>query len=196
MISESDSIFSYQTPFDYNTYSIPSFLPSFISPDLEQVSSEVKELCGDSFSCLFDAVTTGVLSFANETLIFTNIVEEIMNNSVKTISCGFPNGTENGILNDCTFFAGSIVSITCNTGYYIAGPERLSCSEDGIWSNKFLCLKQSSSLAIISVAIIIIFFLICCLSGILLIILLKYHPKMGYKVYHGERQLKFLHKLS
>ena len=40
MINENSSLFTYQTPFDYNTYSNPSFLPSFISLNLSEVSPE------------------------------------------------------------------------------------------------------------------------------------------------------------
>ena len=139
MITENESLFSYQTPFDYNTYSQPSFLPSFISPNVTQVSQDVRDLCGDSISCLFDAVTTGKLSFANETLTFSNIVEDIMNRSVEITSCGFPSNVENAILNRYDFFAGNQIAVTCNPGYKLTGSGVIYCNQTGVWSGNFTC---------------------------------------------------------
>ena len=171
MITENESLFIYQTPFDYNTYSQPSFLPSFISPNLSEVSQEVRDLCGDSFPCLFDAVTTGMLSFANETQIFTNIVEEIMNRSVEIISCGFPSNVENATLNRYNFFAGNKIVVTCNPGYQLTGPDVIYCGEDGVWSGNFTCSLYSfpfPSLVLISLPI--LFFILLFIFILIMII--------------------------
>ena len=141
MITQNESLFSYQSPFDYNTYSQPSFVPSFISPNISEVSQEIRDLCGESLPCLFDAITTGMLSFANETLTFTKIVEEILNNSVATVSCGFPSDVENAVLNGSTFFAGNTISVNCISGYQVVGHTVPYCSEDGVWSGNFTCVK-------------------------------------------------------
>ena len=157
MINENTSLFTYQTPFDYNTYSNPSFLPSFISPNLSEVSPEIKSLCGDSFPCLFDAVTTGLLSFANETLTFTTIVEEIKNNSVKIITCGFPGAVENGVFNGSVYFAGNVIKISCNYGFALSGTDIIRCNEDGIWSDDLPVCRESENTTIL----IIIFASVC-----------------------------------
>ena len=132
---------------DYNTYSNPSFLPSFISPNLSEVSPEVRSLCGDSFPCLFDAVTTGLLSFANETLTFLTIVEEIKNNSVTLISCGFPNGSENGVLGGYYFLSGWYISLNCNPGYYPNYTQVLYCTKEGNWKGNPSCSLTPDSSA-------------------------------------------------
>ena len=88
MITQNESLFTYQSPFDYSTYSVPLFLPSFITPNISQVSQYIRNICNDSLPCLFDAVTTGMLSFANETLAFSNTVKEILSSSVQAPLCG------------------------------------------------------------------------------------------------------------
>ena len=99
----------------------------------------MRSLCGDSFPCLFDAVTTGMLSFANETLTFITIVEEIKNNSVRIISCGLPNGSENGVLGGYTFLPGWFISLTCNPGYYPNYTQIIYCSKEGNWKGNPSC---------------------------------------------------------
>ena len=139
MITQNESLFNYQSPFCYNTYSQPSFVPSFISPNISEVSQEIRDLCGDTISCLFDAITTGMLSFANETLTFSNIVDDIMDRSVEIISCGFPSNTEHATLNRYDFFAGNEIRVTCDPGYELIGPNVIHCNASGVWSGNFTC---------------------------------------------------------
>ena len=184
MVSEYESLFSYQTPFGYNSYSQPSFQPTFLSPDIEQVTSEVRELCGASFPCLFDAVNTGVLSFARETLTFTTLAEEIMNKSVKIISCGFPHKIKNAVLNGSEYFPGNTIAVACNQGYTLFGPNIIYCNTSGVWSGNFTCLLQPvyhSSLLLISIFLTLS--LIFCIFVTLILLLLTYlkTKKLSYK---------------
>ena len=64
LVIEQESIFTYISPFDCSTYYFPNFVPTFDVPDPRNVSQQIRDLCGDSVECLFDAVTTGSLSFA------------------------------------------------------------------------------------------------------------------------------------
>ena len=163
MINENSSLFTYQTPFDYNTYSNPSFLPSFISLNLSEVSPEVRSLCGDSFPCFFDAVTTGMLSFANETLTFITIVEEIKNNSVRIISCGFPGVVENGVFSDSIYFAGNMIRISCSDGFTISGTDTIRCNEDGVWSDSVpVCRESENTTILIIIFVFVSLFLFSC----------------------------------
>ena len=177
MINENSSLFTYQTPFDYNTYSNPSFLPSFISPNLSEVSPEVRSLCGDSFPCLFDAVTTGMLSFANETLTFLTIVEEIKNNSIKIISCGYPGAVENGEFNGSVYFAGNVIRVSCYDGFALSGADIIRCNDDGIWSGYSpVCrASESATILIITIVLVALILLTCFILslGIFLFLLLK-----------------------
>ena len=176
MVTENESLFSYQTPFDYNTYSEPSFLPTFLSPDIDMVSPEIRDLCGASFPCLFDAVNTGVLSFANETLISTTIAEEIMNKSIKIISCGFPRNNKNAVLNGSDYFPGITIAVACSQGYALFGPETIYCNASGVWSGNFTCLLQPvfySPLSIISIPILFTVFFISCVTIISILVLIK-----------------------
>ena len=177
MINENSSLFTYQTPFDYNTYSNPSFLPSFISPNLSEVSPAVRSLCGDSFPCLFDAVTTGMLSFANETLTFLTIVEEIQNNLVKIISCGYPGAVENGEFNGSVYFAGNVIRISCYDGFALSGADIIRCNDDGIWSDYLpVCrASENTTILIITIVLVALILLTCFILslGIFLVLLLR-----------------------
>ena len=133
MINEDESLFTYQPPFSFDFYSKPNFIPSFVIPDLQNITFEVEELCGNSFSCLYDAMTKGLLSFANETIQFNAIFEDILNNSRNIVSCGRPYSVENGSINETVFFAGNRIRIVCNTGYQINGSTELICGDDGEW---------------------------------------------------------------
>ena len=190
LVNESETLFSYQTPFDYYSYSQPSFQPTFLSPDINQVSSEVREICGTSFSCLFDAVNTGVLSFARETLNFTTIAEEIINKSVKIVSCGFPRNITNAVLNASDYFPGNTIAVGCNQGYTLLGPGIIYCNTSGVWSGNFTCSLQPvhrSFLPLFIISLILTLFLIFCISVILVLLSLKYlkfHRLSSKEVYN------------
>ena len=133
MVNEVESIFTYQSPFDHSFYSNPNFTPLFEIPELENIDPEVRELCGSSFSCLYDATTTGMLSFANDTMQFISLFGDVVNNSESIVSCGRPDSVENGRINGSVFFVGNQVNVICNSGYQLNGSAELVCTENGEW---------------------------------------------------------------
>ncbi|KAJ8037431.1 Sushi domain-containing protein 2 [Holothuria leucospilota] len=66
MIDENSTLFSYFPPYDYSSFAKPDFIPVLEYPDESNVSDDAKTLCGDCTPCLFDAVSTGSLSFAKK----------------------------------------------------------------------------------------------------------------------------------
>lgn len=147
LVAEKDSIFTYLSPYDYSTYYFPDFAPTFDIPDPSNVSQEIRDLCGDSFECVFDAVTTGSLLFANETLVASATFTAIQESSVKIVSCGFPGVVEDGEVHGLVYLVNDTVEITCNEGYYLKGSSILTCQADGLWSSDLpRCLKADSGL--------------------------------------------------
>ncbi|XP_038047435.1 sushi domain-containing protein 2-like [Patiria miniata] len=135
LVAPEESIFTYISPFDYSTYHFPEFSPTFEIPDLNEVSQEIKDLCGDSIECVFDAVITGSLSFANETLVVTVTITEVQKGLVKIVSCGYPGDVENGLLSGSVYFVNATVDVACDDGFTLKGSSRLTCLEDGQWSS-------------------------------------------------------------
>ena len=149
LVPEKDSIFTYISPYDYNTYYLPGFAPNFDIPDPSNVSQEIQDLCGDSFECIFDAVTTGSLLFANETLVASATFAKIQESSVKIFSCGFPGVVEDGEVHGLVYLVNDTVEITCHEGYYLEGSSILTCQADGLWSSDLpQCFKADSGLGI------------------------------------------------
>ncbi|XP_038044291.1 sushi domain-containing protein 2-like [Patiria miniata] len=135
LVAPEESIFTYISPFDYSTYHFPKFSPNFEVPDLNQVSQEIKDLCGDSMECVFDAVITGSLSFANETLVVTVTITKVQQGLVKIVSCGYPGDVENGLLSGSVYLVNTTVDVACDDGFTLKGSSKLTCLEDGQWSS-------------------------------------------------------------
>ncbi|XP_038056068.1 sushi domain-containing protein 2-like, partial [Patiria miniata] len=135
LVAQEDTIFTYISPFDYSTYHFPEFSPTFEVPDLDEVSQEIKDLCGDSIECVFDAVITGSLSFANETLVQESTIDEVQKGLVKIVSCGYPGDVENGSVSGSIYLVNATVDVACDDGFTLTGSSRLTCLEDGQWSS-------------------------------------------------------------
>ena len=58
----------------YDPYFIPSYQPTFSSPELQ---SEAEEICGDDALCLFDIAATGIVAVGISTLETSQELEEI-----------------------------------------------------------------------------------------------------------------------
>ncbi|XP_038055045.1 sushi domain-containing protein 2-like [Patiria miniata] len=135
LVAQEDSKFTYISPFDYSTYHFPEFFPTFKVPNLNEVSQETKDLCGDSIECVFDAVITGSLSFANETLVVESTITEVQKGLVKIVSCGYPGDVENGLLYGSVYLVNATVDVACEDGFILKGSSRLTCLEAGQWSS-------------------------------------------------------------
>ncbi|KAJ8038622.1 Sushi domain-containing protein 2 [Holothuria leucospilota] len=135
MLNATSSLFTYLPPNDFSTFNHPSFKPTMTFPDPDQVSNDIKGICGESNLCMFDAVSTGSTKFANDTLHDINTFDIIKNHSVKLITCGFPGRVSNGVFNGSVYLVGHRLSISCKEGFYLIGPADLVCSENGTWSS-------------------------------------------------------------
>ena len=134
LVTESDSIFEYISPFDYSTYNFPDFVPTFVIPDPNSVSQNIRDLCGDSIECVFDAVTTKSLTFAEETLAVSTTFEIIQKTADGVVNCGDPGEVPNGLVSGPPYFVDDTVEITCHQGYVLEGTATL-IQPDGSWSS-------------------------------------------------------------
>ena len=100
-------------------------------------------------------MTTGSLSFANETLLVTGILETIQIYSIKIVSCGFPGKVENGKINGSVYLENSTLRVTCDGGFYQQGSASLWCQGDGQWSSALpLCVEESKQINVVVVLLI------------------------------------------
>ncbi|XP_033106660.1 sushi domain-containing protein 2-like [Anneissia japonica] len=173
LVASEDSIFTYISPYDYTTYYFPEFTPTFDVPDLDVVSQEIKDLCGDSFECLFDAVTTGSLTFANNTRVVLATLDIIQKSSVKIISCGFPGDVENGQMFGHVYLVNSTVEVSCESGYVLEGSSSLTCHEDGRWSTDLPRCESSGKGLTIILAIVISTLIILAAACVAIVICLR-----------------------
>lgn len=147
ILEERNSLFTYFHPFNFNSFHVPSFTPYLEFPDPNNVSNDVVVLCGDSPPCLFDAVSTGSLSFANETRQEIRDLETVIGNSVKIVSCGFPGKVANGYTNGSVHLVGYNVTVICEEDFLLVGSSMMTCQEDGNWSSTLpTCNENFSSL--------------------------------------------------
>ncbi|PIK59662.1 hypothetical protein BSL78_03393 [Apostichopus japonicus] len=114
ILDTNTSKFTYLPPTDFSTFFNPEFLPNLAFPDVDSVSEEVKLICGDSVTCLYDAVTTNSITFANASLRDIKSFNEVKEKLVKIVSCGHPGKIENGGINGSVFLVGYTVVASCN----------------------------------------------------------------------------------
>ncbi|KAJ8017558.1 Sushi domain-containing protein 2 [Holothuria leucospilota] len=136
MLDVNSSLFTYLPPYDFFSFHNPGFTPTLEFPDAKRCKVEaVRILCGESVSCLFDAVTTGSLNFANDSLQENKVFEKIKEQSIKIVSCGFPGKVKNGYTNGSIYLQGSVLSVMCGKGFSLVGSTVLTCEETGRWSD-------------------------------------------------------------
>lgn len=69
VVSELESLFTYNPGQSVGSYSDTNFVPIFDPTDLPFFNmSGTAEVCGDSFECLFDVGSTGLISVGNLTM--------------------------------------------------------------------------------------------------------------------------------
>ncbi len=149
MLTVDESIFTYIPPYDYNTYHMPDFIPILDLPNLNNVNQEIKDACGDSLECIFDAVTTGSLSFANKTLANSATFDIIQKSSVKLISCGFPGTVTNGHVSGHVYLVNSTVHVSCDDNFVLdSSSPMITCKADGHWSSDLpLCVVPEQTVS-------------------------------------------------
>ncbi|XP_038044294.1 sushi domain-containing protein 2-like [Patiria miniata] len=191
LVAPEESIFTYISPFDYSTYHFPKFSPTFEVPDLNQVSQEIMDLCGDSIDCVFDAVITGSLSFANETLVVTVTIAEVKKGLVKIVSCGYPGDVENGMVSGSVYLVNATVDVACDDGFTLNGSSRLTCLEDGQWSSDLpVCAgikngeKEGLAPGIIAGFVVGAVIAVLAICGLIYILRRRNMKRNKYKVVH------------
>ncbi|XP_033632894.1 sushi domain-containing protein 2-like [Asterias rubens] len=174
LVIKEESIFTYLSPYDYNTYFLPDFLPTFDVPNPHDASPEIKDLCGHSLECIFDAVATGSLSFANETLLVTGIIDNIQKSSVKLVSCGFPGSVDNAIMTGSVYLVNSTVEVKCFDGFTLEnGLPSLTCQSTGQWSSTLpSCTMMKDALADVGLSLLAIIFIVLGAISLCLIIII------------------------
>ncbi|PIK59658.1 hypothetical protein BSL78_03389 [Apostichopus japonicus] len=142
ILDTNTSKFTYLPPYDFSTFFHPDFIPNLVYPDVNSVSEEVKLICGESITCLYDAVTTNSTTFANDSLQDIKTYETVNENLVKIVSCGQPGKIENGAINGSVFLVGYTVVASCNEGFYLDGNSELLCYSNGTWSGNLpICIE-------------------------------------------------------
>ncbi|PIK57233.1 hypothetical protein BSL78_05870 [Apostichopus japonicus] len=136
ILDKNTSKFTYLPPSDFSTFFNPEFLPSLVFPDVDSVSEEVKLICGDSVTCLYDAVTTSSIAFANASLRDIKTFKEAKEKLIKIVSCGHPGKIENGGINGSVFLVGYTLVASCRWGFYIEGNSEITCHSNGSWSQQ------------------------------------------------------------
>lgn len=160
-VSPSTSLFTYRSSTDYNFYNDPDFVPSFQIPNVNQVSQEIRDLCGNSVPCLFDAVNTGSLEFANETMRDMLLFEEKRETLNKIVICKNPEILLHGRLNERVLYTNSTYKYICDYGYTLIGSDVATCTESGEWVTE-LPVCQSHWIVIgVPMACIAIILLVC-----------------------------------
>ncbi|XP_071813605.1 sushi domain-containing protein 2-like [Apostichopus japonicus] len=136
ILDTNTSKFTYLPPSGFSTFFNPEFLPSLVFPDVDSVSEEVRLICGDSVTCLYDAVTTNSIAFANASLRDIKTFKEAKEKLVKIVSCGHPGKIENGGINGSVFLVGYTLVASCSGGFYIEGNSEVTCHSNGSWSQQ------------------------------------------------------------
>jgi hypothetical protein len=132
-VTEDESLFNYFGK-NYSDFNFPEFKPSF-GYSAGQLPPNAAEICGNDQSCLWDLVTTGDESLANQ----TRSNNEDFNQTVSTTSqnitmCPTFDDIENGsfVLNN--YLLNSVVTFYCDIGFELQGDTNLICQADGSWN--------------------------------------------------------------
>ena len=142
-----DSLFHYPPGKSFEDYYKPSFVPKFDLPDPASMPQEALDICGNSFGCLFDYEATGRdLTFANTTALQNKVFNDIL--TVDTPTCpSFSDDLENGYFTLSNgYFAGSVASFYCNSGYELVGTSSITCDETTFqWSGEVPTCQESTT---------------------------------------------------
>ncbi|XP_053390247.1 membrane cofactor protein-like, partial [Mercenaria mercenaria] len=75
----------------------------------------------------------GYTLFGDITVICTAIGWNSTNATCETTDCGDPT-PKNAVANSTNYEYGSVIEITCNTGYSLTGESQMVCQDGGFWS--------------------------------------------------------------
>ncbi|KAM4708698.1 sushi domain-containing protein 2 isoform 2-T3 [Discoglossus pictus] len=145
-VTNSSSLFTYDSQHLINDYQVKhnsSFIPTFVldeDPD-DQFTQEMRQLCGSSEFCRFDALATKDLQIGNATKISHDSHIDLVESLKSVVSCGWLAPPQNGAKDGTSYLAGSVINFSCNKGFVLHGPRQRTCQLDGTWSgNQAQCV--------------------------------------------------------
>lgn len=131
-----ESLFTYLPGKSHAAYQNPAFTPSFRVPSENEVPANVREVCRNSSTCIYDYVTTGGnLAIANATVLSEERVKEIQTSqNVTVIMCPKLNISTYAVLQTTNgFFDSSIATLLCAGDSRLVGNNITTCS-NGSWT--------------------------------------------------------------
>jgi hypothetical protein len=133
-ILQSESLFTYIGK-QYHDYNVPNFLPSFQQPDVESAPQQAKEVCGDAIDCLYDYMTTGSATVANQTKTIAALFnEKVQIYEKQVITCPPLTYPTDGYFQADNFLPGSAAMYTCYSNYTLKGNAVIYCNDSGFWN--------------------------------------------------------------
>jgi hypothetical protein len=133
-ILQSESLFTYIEK-QYHDYNIPNFVPSFLQPDIKAAPQEVKDVCGDAIDCLYDYMTTGSATVANQTKASSSLFNEnVQIYQKQVITCPPLTYPTNGYYQADNFMPGSVATYTCYSNHTLKGNPVIYCNGSGFWN--------------------------------------------------------------
>ena len=131
-VSETESLFFYPEGKSHSDFWMPDYTPNFVRPE---PTPDAIAYCGTSQACLYDYDVTQDTSIAAGTKNTEEAAlesQEVLNETVAM--CNPLQRPENGnwLLTD-SFFVNSTVTFYCSNGFWLRGPENVTCQEDETW---------------------------------------------------------------
>lgn len=148
-VTEESSLFQYDSLELINSYKIkhdPNFVPTFEVDENKNdtLAQDAKNLCGDDMFCRFDVLTTNSLEIGNATKISFSSYRALVNSLQPVVTCGRLPPPENGTKNGTNYLVGSVIALSCNTGFVMTGSKQRICQADGNWSGEpTMCILGS-----------------------------------------------------
>ncbi|XP_018022342.1 protein mesh isoform X2 [Hyalella azteca] len=134
------SLFTHDFTRSSNYYYDADFVPEYNrDPKLSDNSTtdprEVERVCGDSYQCNFDFVTTLRRDFAVMTKYYQDQFVNIKDYGLlPVISCGALPTPPHGRKSTFNFLSGAEVKFDCDPGYVLLGEQRRWCYASGDWN--------------------------------------------------------------
>ncbi|KAF2368716.1 NIDO domain, partial [Trinorchestia longiramus] len=134
------SLFTHEYQRSSNYYYDANFVPEFekypvLSENATTDQREIDRVCGDSYQCNFDFVTTLRRDFAVMTKYYQDQFVNIKDYGLlPVISCGALPTPPHGRKSTFNFLSGAEVKFDCDPGYVLLGEQRRWCYASGDWN--------------------------------------------------------------
>ncbi|XP_044131767.1 uncharacterized protein LOC122924584 isoform X1 [Bufo gargarizans] len=148
-VTEESSIFQYDSPELISSYKLkhdPDFIPTFKVDDNDTLAQDAKILCGNDMFCTFDVLTTKSLDIGNATKISYTSHRALVDSLQPVVTCGRLAPPANGTKNGTNYLVGSLITLSCNSGFVMTGSKQRTCQADGKWSGEpTMCILGSTN---------------------------------------------------